>query len=300
MKMAKHAALAFLLLLGITLAAPARDIAPFVSTDWLQQNLNTPGVLVVDVRRASEYEKGHMPGAVNTGVDLWATNKNELLRELPTEKELFDLLGSLGIKKESKVVVVSRGTTEFDRADAIRVAWTMLAAGVRNVSVLDGGFAKWQKDGKVAVGGKTAASPGQYDGKADWSVVASKKYVLSRIGKAMLVDTRNPEIYFGVATEGWAEIPGHITSAVNLPAPWAFGEDGMLRRQSDLESMVKGVAGGQKAREHIIYCGVGPYAMAWSYLMTELLGYKDVKVYDGSMQEWVKDPAGPVALYGWR
>lgn len=300
MKKAKYVSLAFLIFLAASLTASARDIAPFVSTDWLQQNQDAPGLLVVDVRRAAEYEKNHIPGAVNAGVDLWAPNKDGLLREVPTEKELTDLLGSLGIKKESKVIVVSRGTAEFDRADAMRVAWTVLAAGVRNVSVLDGGYAKWQKDGRAAVGGRTAASPAQYDGKGDWSVVASKKHVLSRIGKAMLVDTRSPEIYFGVATEGWAEIPGHIRSAVNLPAPWAFGEDGMLRRKSDLESMVKGVAGGQKAREHIIYCGVGPYAMAWSYLMTELLGYKDVKVYDGSMQEWVKDPAGPITLHGWR
>jgi thiosulfate/3-mercaptopyruvate sulfurtransferase len=64
--------------------------------------------------------------------------------------------------------------------------------------------------------------------------------------------------------------------------------------------MASGVIGTNKSKEYIIYCGVGPYAMVWSYIMTEMLGYKDVKVYDGSMQEWVMDPIGPISIFTWR
>jgi 3-mercaptopyruvate sulfurtransferase SseA len=67
------------------------------------------------------------------------------LLELPTERDLSNLLGSLGIKENSKVVAVGRGATDFDRVDAIRVAWTILVSGVKNAAVLDGGFPKWQR-----------------------------------------------------------------------------------------------------------------------------------------------------------
>ena len=102
-----------------------------------------------------------------------------------------------------------------------------------------------------------------------------------------------------MTTESWASKPGHIESAVNLPAPWIFQQDGLLRSQGELESMANGVLGKNKTKEIITYCGVGIYASVWSYILTELLGYRDVKVYDGSMQEWVMDPAGPVAIYKW-
>jgi thiosulfate/3-mercaptopyruvate sulfurtransferase len=209
-------------------------------------------------------------------------------------------MGSLGIKENSRVVAVGKGASDFDRADAIRVAWTILISGVKNVTVLDGGFAKWLKDKKATISDQSVPSPGEYKGKVNDSAEVSKKYVLSKIGKSIIVDARTPEIYFGIDTESWAQRPGHIESAVNLPTPWVFTKEGILRNQSELESMATGVTGSNKSKECIIYCGVGSYATVWSYIMTELLGYKDVKVYDGSMQEWVMDPAGPMRLYGWR
>jgi thiosulfate/3-mercaptopyruvate sulfurtransferase len=99
-------------------ASPAlsagRDIPPFVSVDWLEQSLNSPGLLIVDVRSAADYQKGHIPGSVNSNTNSWAVNKNGLLRELPSDRELLDLLGSLGIKENSKVVAIGRGVTDFD------------------------------------------------------------------------------------------------------------------------------------------------------------------------------------------
>jgi thiosulfate/3-mercaptopyruvate sulfurtransferase len=132
------------------------------------------------------------------------------------------------------------------------------------------------------------------------SALATKKYVLGKIGKSILVDNRSPDLFFGMITESWASKPGHIESAVNLPTPWIFQQDGLLRSQGELESMANGVIGRNKTKEIIAYCGVGAYASVWSYILTELLGYKDVKVYDGSMQEWVLDPVGPIAVYKWR
>jgi thiosulfate/3-mercaptopyruvate sulfurtransferase len=279
----------------------ARDINPFVSADWLGANAKTPGLILIDIRSAAEYKAGHIPGSLHVGFDLWTVNKNNLLRELSSDDELLRLVGLAGIKDNSKVVVVGKGESDFDRADAIRVAWTLLVAGIKNVSVLDGGFPKWLQNKKPITTDSATPSPGEYKGKINASTTASKPYLLSRIGKSIILDARTPEVYFGVTVESFAPQPGHIRSALNLPAPWAYTKDGLLKSHSELESMADAVIGaGNKSKGIVVYCGVGVYASVWSYILTEALGYEDVKVYDGSMQEWIMDPAGPISVFGWK
>jgi thiosulfate/3-mercaptopyruvate sulfurtransferase len=291
--------LALFLVLATPTISFARDIPPFVSSDWLNQNLALQELRIVDIRNKADYAASHIPNAVNVSINSWAVNKNGLLRELPAESDLLGLMGSIGIKENSKVVVVGKGVSDFDRADAVRVAWTILIAGVKNVSVLDGGFLKWTNEKKPANAEPASLQRGDYKGKINLSALASKNYIRSKIGKSILVDNRTPDLFFGITTESWALKPGHIKSSVNLPTPWIF-QDGLLRSQRELESMAQGVIGKDKTKEILTYCGVGAYASVWSYILTELLGYKDVKVYDGSMQEWVMDPAGPIDLYQWQ
>jgi thiosulfate/3-mercaptopyruvate sulfurtransferase len=290
------------LLLCFALAVPAvsfaRDIPPFVSTDWLDQNLSAPGLTIIDVRSQQDYRKGHIPKAVNTPLSSWTVNSG-LLRELPAESDLLRLIGSIGIKENSKVIVMGNSTSDFDRADPIRVAWTLLMAGVKNVAVLDGGFPKWLKEKRPTTADPTPPQTVEFKGKINTSRLASKDYILSKIGKSILLDNRTSDIYFGINTEPWASKPGHIPSAVNLPTPWAFGQNGLLKAATELESMANGVVGKDKTKEIITYCGVGAYASVWSYILTEMLGYKEVKVFDGSMQEWVMDAAGPIEIYSW-
>jgi thiosulfate/3-mercaptopyruvate sulfurtransferase len=279
----------------------ARDINPFVSADWLDTNAKAPGLLLIDIRNAAEYKKGHIPGSLNAGFDSWVLNKNNLLRELPSEYDLIALMGSLGIKENLKVVVIGRGESDFDRADAVRVAWTISITGIRNVSVLDGGYQKWVKDERSISIDPTTPLSGEYRGKINPLATASKEYISRRIGKSILVDARIPEVYFGVSVESFAPKPGHMKSAICLPAPWIYTKDGLLRSHSELENMAAAVIGaGNKSKEIVVYCGVGVYSSVWSYILTELLGYIDVKVYDGSMQEWIMDPARPISIYGWK
>jgi thiosulfate/3-mercaptopyruvate sulfurtransferase len=278
----------------------AREIDPFVSAEWLERNSSAPGLLILDVRSADEYGKGHIPNSLNAGADLWAVNQGKLMRELPDSGKLGALMSSLGIKEGSKVVVVGRGASDFDRADAVRVAWTMIASGIKNVSVLDGGFQFWIKVKKAANAVQAAPAAGEYNAKISKSATVSKNYVLSRIGKATIVDARAPDVYFGVSTEPWAPKAGHIQHAVNLPAPWIFQKDGFLRPREELERMAKAVIGENKSKEVIVYCGVGVYASVWSYILTEMLDYRNAKVYDGSMQEWIMDKEGPLELFGWK
>jgi thiosulfate/3-mercaptopyruvate sulfurtransferase len=156
------------------------------------------------------------------------------------------------------------------------------------------------KDKKPATADIIMPSAVKFNGRINTAGIILKKQLLNRIGQSIILDARAPDVYFGVATEAWAQRPGHIRTAINLPAPWAFSKDGLLKDQGELQAMANAVIGVGKSKEIIVYCGAGPYANVWSYILTELLGYKDVKTYDGSMQEWIMDPAGPITVFGWK
>jgi len=280
----------------MTTAVLSRDIAPVVSTDWLLQNLGDPRILVLDIRSAEQYKKGHIPGAINAPLGVWAVEANGLNLELPSDKALSDLLGNLGIKDgdSNSVVVVNRVETDFSRADATRVAWTCMLAGIKNVAVLNGGYGKWIKENKPKAADLVSPKPVPFKGVSNRSWVASKSYVLGKIGKSTIVDARIPEDYFGITSR-----PGHIKGAVNLPTPWVFNADGTFKGDEELKGMATGVVGKDLSKEVLVYCGVGGYASTWWYVLSQIFGYRNVKLYDGSMEEWVKDPKAPVSTYAW-
>ncbi len=265
-----------------------------VSTEWLAQNLNEPGLVVLDIRPFSQFNKGHIPGSLNTPLGLWAISHEGLALELPPDTTLRNLLGTFGMHPSSRVVVVSGTETDFARADATRVAWTCKVGGIENVAVLSGGYNQWIKDGKTVSTDAFRITPFKYNGTIDRSSSISMNELLRKIGKAAIVDTRTPDDFFGITAK-----TGHIKGAVNLPAPWAFAPEGTFREKQILLAMAEGVIGKDRNREVIVYCEVGGYASTWWFLLTQMLGYQNVKVYDGSIEEWIKDPDAPVSIYRW-
>jgi thiosulfate/3-mercaptopyruvate sulfurtransferase len=277
-----------------TTSARPRDIPAIVSPDWLAKNLGDPRIVVLDIRTVEQYKKGHIPGAINAPLTWWAVTRNGLSLELPPEDALNDLIRKTGMDAASHPVVVNRVDTDFSRADMTRVAWTCAIAGIENAAVLDGGHNRWVREIKTLSAEEVNAKPSAYTLKMNRNLMALKEYVLAKIDKSILVDTRLPEEYFGIALK-----PGHIKNAVNLPTPWVFAADGTFRKEEDLLAMASGVIGTNRSKEIILYCGFGGYACTWWFLLTQIFGYQNVRVYDGSMEEWVKDPVDPVSAYTW-
>jgi thiosulfate/3-mercaptopyruvate sulfurtransferase len=285
-----------LIILGF-LSIPAlwsRDIAPIVTTDWLEQNLKDSRISILDIRTAAQYQKGHIHGSVSTPLSFWAPAGNNLSLELPSDEALRDILGKSGISLASLIVIVTRTETDFGRADATRVAWTCKVAGLENVAVLDGGFSKWAREKRALSTDNAGGLALTYSGTIDRSSVASKTYVLNKMKGIIIADNRTPEDYFGISSKS-----GHIKGAVNLPTPWAFASDGTFRNKEELSSMAAGVLGSDNSKQIVVYCEVGGYASTWWFLLTQVLGYKNVKLYDGSFEEWSKDPKAPVQTYRW-
>ncbi len=278
----------------------ARDISPLVSTDWLEKNLTNPKVKVVDIRKVEEYKEGHIPGAMNAFYGVWAIKKNDLQNEIPANDDLADLIASLGISGDSQVVVVGKADSTPELVNATRVAWTLLYAGVQNVAVLDGGQNKWVADKKALSKDMVKAADSGYKPKWNQAIFASKDQVMKRGGQTVLVDVRMPEFFFGVAKLDFVKRPGHIQGAVSLPVAWIFAKEGTWKSKEDLEAMVFGVVGKDKSKEVMVYCDTGRLCSGMWFLISEVLGYGNVKSYDGSMEEWTRDPQAPVVKYSWQ
>jgi thiosulfate/3-mercaptopyruvate sulfurtransferase len=288
-------------------------IEPIVSTLWLSDNRAFPGLLILDVRSPEEYAKGHMPGAINVpGLGNWYLNlfsKEFPWMELPEEKALFAAIGKAGITGDSLVVVVGRTTdpmAPYAVADAARVATTLVYAGLENVAILDGGYDKWASEGKTISTAPVRSTSAAYTGAANKAMFVSKDYVANKMGKSIIVDARDPDAYFGLVQEPWAKKPGHIPTAKSLPVPWFwdFTKDktgavtyGTWKDITIAREMASAVLGKDASKEIIVYCGVGGYAGSLWFMLHEVLGYPNVKLYDGSIQEWTADPTAPVVKY---
>jgi thiosulfate/3-mercaptopyruvate sulfurtransferase len=280
-------------LLAALLLMPAAAFAgePFVTTEWLQANLSK--VTVVDVRKVEEYNEGHIPGSINVFYGVWGIKRGVLLNELPSDDDLKDILSSAGIEPTTHVVVVSKGETMPLRTDATRVAWTLRYAGVENASVLSGGIEKWIADKKPLSKDAVKPKAKPYRGKFNKQFLANKATVMSALGKAVIADVRPPEFFKGEKKLEFVPATGRIKGAVNLPPGLLFNADNTYKSKAEIEAIAKPIVGADLDKEIIVYCDTGKVCTTWWLARHDLLGYRNVKVYDGSSMEWLADPAAP-------
>jgi thiosulfate/3-mercaptopyruvate sulfurtransferase len=301
--------------LAATPTPPTRAmIDPIVSTQWLTDNRSFPNLIILDVRAPDNYAKGHIPGAINVpGLGNFYLCLFDpdcgLWMEVPEQEALLTAIGNAGITGDSIVVVVGRTVEPFAPyavADAARAAITLLYAGIKNVALLNGGYDKWAAEGKPTSTVPVTPSAVAYTGAVNQAMFVKKDYVADKIGKSTLVDARDPDVYFGLVQEPWAKKAGHIPSAKCLPSPWfwAFVKDkkgvvnyGTWKDANLAREMAFAVIGEDTSQEIIVYCGVGGYASSLYYVLTQVIGYTNVKIYDGSMQEWSAAPKAPVIKY---
>jgi thiosulfate/3-mercaptopyruvate sulfurtransferase len=290
-----------------------RVVDPIVSTQWLADNMGSKNLVLLDVRNPDTYKKGHIPSAVNfPGLGNFYVNlfsKETPWMELPEKKALFANIGKAGITGDSIVVVVGRTAgpmAVYAIADATRVAITLLYAGIGNVAVLDGGYDKWASEGKPTSAEPVKPNSGTYDGDTDNAMFVTKEYVEKVLGKSVLIDARDPDSYFGLTQAPWEKRAGHIPTAKLLSTPWLWDlvKDkngvityGIYKDGNAVKEMSSTVIGNDMDKEIIVYCGVGGYASTMYYMLTQVAGYKDVKIFDGSMQVWTDDPKASVIKY---
>ena len=303
-------------LAGFALSTPTSANADaLVTTSWMAKNINAKGLVLIDVRTANNYAVGHLSGAVNLPYNQWEPkNEDAECNLMPTPAKMTELLQKLGVNASSHVVIYDHGNTTSDTTKGTSAVWIMAAMGHKNVSYLNGGFTKWTFEGRELVSAKTGESQdppaaGDFVAKLDDSKVATLQEVKDSIKNksAILLDVRNSEQHFGFTKRHDVERFGHITGSLSWPAD--FMTYGGINRapayvldKKDLSDMAKGVglpSGWSKKDNIIVYCNSSQFAGLGYVVLHDVLGYKNVSVYDGSMLEYASDDELPMTTLSW-
>src|SRR5437867_7487095 len=261
-----------------------------VETEWLESHLEDPGVRVIEVDEdTTAYEKGHIPGAI-----AWNWNKDlhaPVGRDYVDQAALAALLGKAGVGDDTTIVLYGGNNNWF----AAYAYWLLRYLGASNVKLLDGGRKKWELESRSMTQDVETYSPTQVQvaGPVNPKIRAFRDYVLERVsqGDAALVDVRSPEEYRGEKLapdhlpQEQAQVPGHIPGAANIPWSKAADEDGSFKSVAELKDLY-GPTGVSDGKQIIAYCRIGERSSHTWFVLHELLGYKDVKNYDGSWTEY--------------
>jgi len=258
-----------------------------VSADWAEQNLNTDGVVFVEVDEdTSAYDGGHIEGAVKLD---WKTELQDSVRRDFVNKEQFEqLLSSKGISNDDTVVLYGGNNNWF----AAYAYWYFKLYGHQNVKLLDGGRKKWELDGRPLSTGTVSRPATQYRAQdQDLSIRAFRDEAVAAIGTKNLVDVRSPDEFAGRLLAP-AHLPqeqsqrgGHIPTALNVPWSKAANEDGTFKSDDELRKLYAD-EGLDDGRDTIAYCRIGERSSHTWFALHELLGHQNVKNYDGSWTEY--------------
>ena len=258
-----------------------------VTPDWAEQNLDTKGIVFVEVDEdTTAYDKGHITGAVKLD---WKTDlQDPVIRDFVDKGAFEKLLSDKGISNDDTVVLYGGNNNWF----AAYAYWYFKLYGHRDVKLLDGGRKKWELDSRALTEEATQRPATQYTAQdQDTSIRAFRDEVVAAIGNKNLVDVRSPDEFAGRLFAP-AHLPqeasqraGHIPTALNVPWSKAANEDGTFKSDDELRALYT-EAGLDDAKDTIAYCRIGERSSHTWFALHELLGYKNVRNYDGSWTEW--------------
>jgi len=268
-----------------------------VSTDWAEGNLDTPGVVFVEVDEdTSAYDTGHIAGAVRLD---WKTDlQDPIKRDFVDAQQFSKLLSERGIANEDTVILYGGNNNWF----AAYAYWYFKVYGHDNVKLLDGGRKKWELDGRPLSTEQVHRPATSYTARAaDHSIRAFRDEVIAAIGTKNLVDVRSPDEFSGKILapahlpQEQSQRPGHIPGAINVPWSKAANEDGTFKSDRELATLYA-AAGLDGTRETIAYCRIGERSSHTWFVLQELLGHPNVKNYDGSWTEYGSLVGAPIEL----
>lgn len=260
-----------------------------VDADWVEAHLHDPNVRLIEVDvDTNAYDQGHIPGAV--GFNWKKELQDQVVRAPLSEEHLEALLGSAGVSNDTTIVLYGDNNNWF----AAWALWILKYYGHQDVRLLDGGRVKWLADKReITTEVPSYASATYHAAEPKTNIRALRDQVLSEIGKSnvALVDVRSPGEYSGellapanLPQEG-AQRGGHIPGAANIPWGQAVREDGTFKSADELRALYGG-KGVTSDKEVIAYCRIGERSSHTWFALHYLLGYPNVRNYDGSWTEW--------------
>lgn len=277
------------------------ELPLLVAPDWLEPRLADPGLRVVDASwylpsekrdARAEYEAAHLPGAVFLDLSTDLSDSTSPLRNtIAAPERLAEAFASRGIGSEHDVVVYDRRAGY----SAGRIWWTLRYLGHRRAALLDGGFVRWQREGRPVSAEAPRFPRARFEARPERRWLRSKRDVQDVVarGGARIVDARAPERFRGEGPET-ARRAGHIPGSANVPYSENFAGDPPVFRPATALRARYEAAGVRFGEPVVTTCGSGVTAALDAFALV-LAGHPDVSVYDGSWDEWGNADDTPVA-----
>ena len=266
-------------------AHPAR----LVTTQWLEDNLGTPGLVVLESNEdVLLFHTGHIPGAQK--IDWHLDLNDPTTRDYISPEGFAAMCAARGISRDTTVVIYGDNFNWW----ASYALWVFSLFGHEDVRLVDGGRAKWVAEGRAMTTDVEPVTPGEYPivPRDDATIRAFKEDVLAHIGNGPLVDVRSPGEFSGellhmpdYPQEG-AQRGGHVPTAKSVPWKRAANDDGSFKSADELRAIYGDEQGLQDGDEVITYCRIGERSSHTWFVLTHLLGFENVRNYDGSWVEW--------------
>ena len=259
-----------------------------VDTEWLEQNLEGSDVAIVEVDEdITAYEKGHIPGAI--AIDWESELHDQPRREFVSSEQLAQLLGSKGISNDQTIVLYSGNNNWF----AAYAYWLFKYRGVDNVKLLNGGRKKWELESRLLGQEAPSRSATTFSiGPEQPDIRVFRDEVIQRASQpAAWVDVRSPEEFRGELLapphlpQEQAQVPGHIPHASNITWSKAVNEDGTFKSADELKALYE-AEGITADKDVVTYCRIGERSSHSWFVLRELLGFQNVRNYDGSWTEY--------------
>ncbi len=263
--------------------------AALVSTAWVADHLDDPNVRLLEVDvDTTAYDSGHIPGAV--GINWHTQLSDPIRRDIPSRQAWERLLGQSGVSNETRLIFYGDNNNWF----AAFAYWVARMYGHRDAALMNGGRKKWEIEGRGFTTEPPAVQPATY--RAPEPVFGYRAYlkdVLARVGVptgTALVDVRSPAEFSGevIAPPGMTETAqraGHVPGAQNIPWAQAANEDGTFKSPEELRQLYA-ARGITPDKDVIAYCRIGERSSHTWFVLKELLGFPDVRNYDGSWTEY--------------
>ena len=270
-----------------------------VSTDWLEEHASDANVRVIEVDEdTTAYDKGHVVGAIRWN---WSTDLHTSVgRDFQDQAGFSRLLSEAGVGPDTTVVLYGGNNNWF----AAYAYWLLKLRGYDDVKLVNGGRKKWELESReLTQDVPTHAATGfSITGAERPQIRALRDEVIGKLGDGTgFVDVRSPEEYRGEKLapdhlpQEQSQVPGHIAGAANIPWVQAANDDGTFKSADELTALYAG-AGITADREVIAYCRIGERSSHTWFALQELLGYGNVKNYDGSWTEYGSLVGAPVQM----
>ena len=260
-----------------------------VTTQWLEDNLGTPGLVVLESNEdVLLFHTGHIPGAQK--IDWHLDLNDPTTRDYISPEGFAAMCAARGISRDTTVVIYGDNFNWW----ASYALWVFSLFGHEDVRLVDGGRAKWVAEGRAMTTDVEPVTPSEYPivPRDDATIRAFKEDVLAHIGNGPLVDVRSPGEYSGellhmpdYPQEG-AQRGGHVPTAKSVPWKRAANDDGSFKSADELRAIYGDEQGLQDGDEVITYCRIGERSSHTWFVLTHLLGFENVRNYDGSWVEW--------------